>query len=260
MPESAPKQLDLYVMAGLSKTDIRLTCLLADNSVWRFNEDGTMWEKISNGVPPGSTIKALKPFMSLHGKWDTRYAAQLSDNTIGCFTLADKWEPIPLKGLKEGADIRFLGGYGKMSQMGGGQDNYVALVDGKTMWSSKNGGKWEEVSTNGLPSGFSINRFDAILKLAMFSFSSNTPEPKLFVCLDDQTMWGYIPGNRSWYDIDNKGLPGTYKIKTFRVYQKFGNATVKIQILACMEDNTMWNYTDKEGWVQVSTTGLPLSK
>jgi hypothetical protein len=153
----------------------------------------------------------------------------------------DKWETITQKGLKPG-DMRFLGAYGKFNQMGSGVENFLALVDGKSMWSCKNGSKWEEVSTNGLPSGFVINQFDCILKLAMFSMTSASPEPELFASLADQTMWTYIPGNRSWYDIDSKGFPANYKIKRLKAYQKYGNATPDVRILACLEDNSLWYY------------------
>lgn len=260
LPSANPVQLDTYFKYSMSTSDVELLCLMSDNTEWNFNEDTQKWEAIPMNIPSGSKISVFKPMMYQHKMaWDTKYVAQLSDNSIGYFTEKDGWKAIDTKGIRDGATIKLLDSYVKMGAMGGSSENYVALVDGKSLWYSSDGGKWQKMKDNGLNlMKNTINTFTCILKLGAFSFTSSLPESKIFVSLSDQSLWRYIPGDNSWYDIETDGLPSGYKIKTMRAYEKFGTATAKVQMVACMQDNTMWDYLDKKGWEKISTAGLPL--
>jgi hypothetical protein len=260
LPDTPIKTLDKWIKYGMSKNDVHLLCQLDNNTVWKYNEGASWINVTSKDLPSGATIKTMVPYLQIHGasSSETRYVAQLSDNSLGYYSDEDKWKNIPLKGIKDPANMRFLLTSLKFGMMGSATPIYMAAMDDNTLWSSSDGDKWQSVSTGGLPSGATINQIDYYAKLALIAMG--TPESRIICCMSDQSLWKFTMGNRNWYPLDNKGLPSGYKIKVFKNCSKIYDAGVTMRILAALEDNTIWAYNEDNAWKPVPMNGLPVGK
>lgn len=247
-------KLGVYVKTSIGDGATRLVGVADDNSIWWYGE-GKPWERVpTSGLPASYTTKIFTPYFkptSMGWSGETRYLLVQNDNSMFVY-LDDRWERVPTEGLPAGYDFKALKSYQKYNMMGGSETRYIGVLRDNSIWWTS-GKKWEKLERKGLTEGVGIAFFDVYMKFSMMG----QPEGRLVCMQDDGTFWFLAVNSGSWKKLENTGLPANYKVKQLRVYQKYASGESG-RLLAVLEDNTIWWFTEGKGWTQVDTKTLGL--
>ena len=110
----------------------------------------------------------------------------------------------------------------------------------------------------GLPENASFKRFTAYMKIGGGALiaGASAYEGRLIGVLQDESIWWFPTNGKSWKKLDIAGLPAGFKVKTLEVYQKYPGMTDETRLIALLEDNNIWWYSENKGWTRLDTKGL----
>jgi hypothetical protein len=182
---------------------------------------------------------------------ESRFFIAESDSKMWFFA-DNELKAVPADGLPKGFHLQYLKTYQKYGMMGSSETRYIGVLKDNSIWWTS-GKKWQKMEATGLPANTTIKLFDAYMKYALMG----NHEGRLVTVLSDNSFW-FIPAqNKKWVNIPSTGLPKDYKVKLFKVYQKYGTGD-DARLLVALEDDSLWWYADGKGWASISTKGLKL--
>lgn len=259
LPKKTIKHIDAFVKIGLGSYETRIITVLEDNSIWWYAKEGD-WQQVDNsGLPTNLSIKDFKSYVKIGsmGSTESRIILVLEDNTIWWYALGKKWGKVAANGMPENSSIKFLRTYQKIGMMSS-ETRFVAVLNDNSVWWFAEGNKWKQVEKPNLPSDKNIEQFEIYMKNA--SALSNVQEGRLITLLEDQSIFWIAANDKSWRQLEHKGLPQNKKINELKTYQKYGGIGSETRLLALLDDNTLWWFAEGKRWTAVPMSGLPLNK
>jgi hypothetical protein len=80
----------------------------------------------------------------------------------------------------------------------------------------------------------------------------------LMVVMADNSIWQIV--NDEWSKLEVGGLPQDYSVEEFKPFSKVKMyGATELQVVMLLNDNTLWLYSEKDGWESLSKTGIPES-
>ena len=243
--------IDLQAYYKLGGT--RVITLLSNNTMWLHTDDKG-WQQLPSDGLSGKSVKKLAVYIKTSiGSMDTRLVAVTSDNKIYWYSEGSPWEEVATTGLPNGFDVKIFTPYFKIAGLGWvGYTRYFMAQNDNTMWLF-NDGKWDKLSSEGLPSGYNLKSVKSYQKYGMMG----STETRIIGVLADNSIW--FTGGKKWEKVETKGLPDGADIKLFDTYMKFSLMGQPDGRLVCvLSDNTFWYMAaSNKKWINLESTGLP---